>query len=144
MTGYVVDASVAVKWLVTEAYSDEAAELLNGQLALVAPELLFAEVTNALWAMCRRGDIARKDLAEAVDVLKSAPLAIPASMRQLAPSAARLAVDLNHPAYDCYYLALAMQEQYPVVTADRRFYDAVHKHPYLSHQITHIETLRTV
>jgi predicted nucleic acid-binding protein len=29
MIGYVVDASVAVKWLVTEAFSDEAVVLLS-------------------------------------------------------------------------------------------------------------------
>ena len=94
--------------------------------------------------MCRRGDIARTDFADAVDVLKASPLAIPASMRQLAPSAARLAVDLDHPAYDCYYLALAVQEQYPVVTADRRFHDIVRAHPYLSDRIVHVESLRTM
>jgi predicted nucleic acid-binding protein len=142
MTGYVVDASVAVKWLVTEAFSDEAARLLDESLTLAAPELLFAEATNALWAMCRRGDIGRADFAQAVEVLRTAPLAVPASMRQLAPAAARLAVDLDHPAYDCYYLALAVQEQYTVVTADRRFFDTVHRHPYLSDRIVHVESLQ--
>jgi predicted nucleic acid-binding protein len=142
MTGYVVDASVAVKWLVDEALSDEAAGLLDRLDALVAPELMFAEAVNALWAMRRRGDIAREDFAEAVGVLKAAPVAVPAPMRQLAPSAARLALDLDHPAYDCFYLALALQEQLPVVTADRRFFDVVRKHPYLADRIVHLESLR--
>jgi predicted nucleic acid-binding protein len=43
MTGYVVDASVAVKWLVSEDYSEQAAGLLDGHSTLVAPDLLFAE-----------------------------------------------------------------------------------------------------
>ena len=64
MTGYVVDASVAVKWLVTEAFSDQAIRLLDRELTLVAPELLFAKAANALWAMCRRGDISKADFAE--------------------------------------------------------------------------------
>ena len=51
MTGYVIDASVAVKWLVGEAHSKEAARILDGEPNLIAPELLFAEVANALWAM---------------------------------------------------------------------------------------------
>ncbi len=75
-------------------------------------------------------------------MLKAAPVSIPHSMRQLAPSAARLAIDLGHPAYDCFYLALAVQEQYPVVTADRRFTDTVRKHPYLSDRVVHVEALR--
>jgi predicted nucleic acid-binding protein len=142
MTGYVVDASVAVKWLVDEPFSDAAARLLDGRATLVAPDLLFAEAANALWSLCRRGDITRDDFAEAVDVLKAAPVAVPHPMRQLAASAARLAIDLGHPAYDCFYLALAVQEQYPVVTADRRFHDVVRKHPYLSDRIVHVESWR--
>ena len=59
MTGYVVDASVAVKWLVTEKFSDEAARLLKDGSTLVAPELVFAEAANALWALRRRGEISR-------------------------------------------------------------------------------------
>lgn len=48
VTDHVVDASVVVKWLVTEEFSDEAARLLNGGSTLVAPELVFAEAANAL------------------------------------------------------------------------------------------------
>jgi len=141
MTGYVVDASVAVKWVVSEAFSEQASHLLDGTLTLIAPELLFAEAGNALWAMCRRGDITKVDFAEAVELLKAAPVAVPVSMRRLAASAARLAVDLDHPVYDCFYLALAVQEQSPVVTADRRFHAIVRKHPYLSDRIVHVESL---
>ena len=48
MTGYVVDASVVVKWLVKEEWSDEASTLLEVEATLIAPELLFAEVCNAV------------------------------------------------------------------------------------------------
>ena len=36
------------------------------------------------------------------------------------------------------YLALAIQTQYPVVTADQRFHDKVRGHPYLSDRIVHV------
>ena len=138
MTGCVVDASVVVKWLVTEEWSDESSRLLDAGPTLIAPELVFAEASNALWAMHRRGDLGRDDLTDATDLLKSAPISVPVSMRRLAAGAVRLAVDLGHPAYDCYYLALAMQEQYPVVTADTRFHDRVREHPYLSDRVVHV------
>ncbi|HEX4079413.1 MAG TPA: hypothetical protein VHX61_11145 [Rhizomicrobium sp.] len=77
-------------------------------------------------------------------LLKAAPVTVPLSMRQLAASAARMAIDLDHPAYDCFYLALAVQEQHPVVAADRRFHDVVRKHPYLSDRIVHVESLHLV
>ena len=129
-----VDASVAVKWLASEPLSDEAAALLKGGATLVAPELMFAEVVNALWTMRRRGDIAAEDLGEAVDALKAAPIAIPFSVAQLA-------IDIGHSAYDCFYLALAIQTGYPVVTADMRFHDKVRAHPYLSDRIRHVARL---
>lgn len=138
MTGCVVDASVVVKWLVAEELSDEAASLLQRESALVAPELVLAEVTNALWAMCRRGDIGAADFDDAVHALRTAPVAVPHPMRRLAAAAARLALDLDHPVHDCFYLALAVPEQYRVVTADRRFLDKVRRHPYLSDRIVHV------
>ena len=142
MTGYVVDASVVVKWLVQEAYSEEAAALLDSGYTFVAPALVFAEAANALWVMRRRGDIAADDMADAVETLRAMPVAVPVTMPQLAAAASRLAVDLDHPVYDCFYLALAVQTQYPVVTADRRFHDKVRAHPYLSDRIEHVGTMR--
>jgi predicted nucleic acid-binding protein len=138
MSGFVVDASVAVKWLVTEAYSDAAAALLEGRNTLLAPELLYAEAANALWALARRGDIGDADVRDALAVLADVPIRVPAPMRRLMPAVARLARDLKHPVYDCFYLALGIQEEYPVLTADRRFHDKVRAHPYLCDRILHI------
>ena len=59
-------------------------------------------------------------------------------MSGLAAAAARLAIDLDHPAYDCFYLALAIQTQYPLVTADTRFHDKVRGHPYLAESVRHV------
>jgi predicted nucleic acid-binding protein len=38
----------------------------------------------------------------------------------LLPAAARLAVELGHPVYDCVYLALAALHAVPLATADKR------------------------
>jgi predicted nucleic acid-binding protein len=141
MTGFVVDASVAIKWLVDEPLSEQAAKLLDDDLPLAAPELIYAEAANALWAIARRGHISAADVREALDLLADAPLTIPGSMKQLMAAAARLADDLDHPVYDCMYLALALQEQRPVITADRRFYAAVQGHPYLAGQVVMLESL---
>jgi len=52
MEKVVVDASVVVKWYINEDYSENARELrnmyINGQIELIAPELLPYEVLNAL------------------------------------------------------------------------------------------------
>ncbi len=76
-----------------------------------------------------------------MDLLRAAPVATPLSMRRLAASSARLASDLGHPVYDCFYLALAIHENYPVVTADTRFHEKVRKHPYLADRVVHVAEL---
>jgi predicted nucleic acid-binding protein len=88
---------------------------------------------------CSSGRIGAADVREALDLLADAPLTVPSSMRQLMAAAARLAADLDHPVYDCLYLALALQEQRPVITADRRFYEVVQGHPYLAGHMVALE-----
>jgi predicted nucleic acid-binding protein len=135
MAGYVVDASVAVKWLVTENYSQEAAALLTQGHALIAPELMFVEVASALWSLRRRQILTAEEVHGALGDLELAPVAVTVNLRQLVPAAARLALDLSHPIYDCVYLALSLQADFPVITADERFFAAVRDHPYLSKSI---------
>jgi predicted nucleic acid-binding protein len=44
----VVDASVAVKWYLSEDHTDAAEKLLDGGFDLHAPELIFTELGNVL------------------------------------------------------------------------------------------------
>ena len=55
----VVDAGVAVKWLVAEEGSDAADRLLANDDDLYAPRLMASEVANALWRKVRLGEIER-------------------------------------------------------------------------------------
>ena len=57
-TCLVVDASVVIKWHVTEVHSPAALRLLRDDApALHAPDLVFPEVGNILWKKVRRGDL---------------------------------------------------------------------------------------
>ena len=53
----VVDASVAVKWLVAEDDSDAAEGLLTADDDLHALRLMASEIANALWRKTRTGEI---------------------------------------------------------------------------------------
>lgn len=120
MGTYVVDASVAIKWVLNEDGSIEATELLNGS-ELYAPPLLMTEAANALWVVARCGVISGNEAQDALTLLGRAPFAdLPNGLR-LIPQAFDLARLLNHPVYDCTYLALGLELNCPVVTADRRF-----------------------
>jgi predicted nucleic acid-binding protein len=48
--------------------------------------------------------------------------------------ALRIAISLQHPVYDCFYLALAQAEDCPLVTADQRFLRAVAAYGDASHK----------
>jgi hypothetical protein len=55
----VVDASVVIKWFVPEAGSDAASRLLAAEDRFEAPDLLFAELANAIWKKALRGQLTR-------------------------------------------------------------------------------------
>lgn len=116
----ILDASVALKLLVHEEGSEAAAALLEGP-KLFAPELIHVEVANALWRMARVGRLSEDEAADALALFGRLPLRRRIDDRVLGPEAFRLARLLDHPVYDCLYLALAMDVGAPVVTADTRF-----------------------
>ena len=113
----VVDASVACKWLVEEDGSEAAAAVLDGGESLVAPDLIVAEVCNALWRKLRAGEIAPAQAEAGVESLAGIFDDLVASGR-LAVRAFAIAEALRHPVYDCFYLALAEQGDTRLVTAD--------------------------
>ena len=125
----VVDASVAVKWFVKEPLRAEARHLVERSDALYAPDLLFAEVANAAWKMARRNEIDR-DQALAMVARVGDPIArvFPSSL--LCDRALDIALALEHPVYDCLYLACAELAGAVLVTADERLCAALAGGPY--------------
>jgi predicted nucleic acid-binding protein len=114
----VVDASVALKWFLSEEpHADQALAVVEDGVALIAPDLLIAEVCNAAWRSARLGRISHAQLSE---IAASLPRFFDglASAARLAPRAVAIAGQLGHPVYDCLYLALAEAEQAGLVTAD--------------------------
>ncbi len=121
---FVVDASVAVKLLVDEPDSDSARELAASGEELHAPRLMVSEVANALWRKARVGEMERADAGAALAWMTDMPLRWNDD-ETVSADAVRLALSLDHPVYDCMYLALAHRIGATVVTADRRFVAAV-------------------
>jgi predicted nucleic acid-binding protein len=134
----VVDASVAIKWVIAEGDDDAALRLRD--LMLSAPDLLLAECGSALWAKVRRREIEEDEAIMALAALSEAPIVL-TPMPFVTADALRLALLIGHPIYDCLYLALALQTQVPLVTADRRFAAAVARHQHLANSVMLLDEL---
>jgi predicted nucleic acid-binding protein len=57
VTQFVVDANVAIKWVLLEIYTDSALRLLNDDHTLLVPDFFFPEIGNILWKRVRRGEM---------------------------------------------------------------------------------------
>jgi predicted nucleic acid-binding protein len=115
----IVDASVAIKWFIEEPGSAAARRLWQGEPDLLAPDLIVPEVCNAVWRKVRLGQSDPAQAAEIARRLHHGVLELRPTA-PLAPRAVALALDLDHPVYDCFYLSLAEAEKAELVTADQR------------------------
>lgn len=125
MSGFVIDASVLIKTVLDEEGSAEAVALLRRGGA-TAPDLIVTECANILWKKTRKGELLADEAALIARVLTQAPLAI-VPTRTFLENTVRLAVSLDHPAYDCAYVALAIDRGCPLVSADFRLIDKLVK-----------------
>jgi predicted nucleic acid-binding protein len=116
----VVDASVAFKWFVPETASEQALALLDLETPLIGPDLVLLEVVNAMWARLRGTESFPQVVSDAAAALPKMLDTI-APIGELLPRALVMAIELNHPLYDCTYLALAEREGGQLVTADQNF-----------------------
>lgn len=137
-----VDAGIVVKWFVAEPLSQESRLLLARHLELQAPDLLLPEFANTIWKKVRRREIA--DPEPFLNELRSLTGLIelyPADV--LIERASQLAFEIDHPVYDCLYLACAGITGAPLLTADRRLVERV-RESQSGIDVRHIGTTATV
>ena len=129
MSGYVVDASVAIKWFLPEIYSDVALRVRHGGNRLHVPAFIMLELGNVLAKKIRREELTRHEGDAILKELKHLPLQRHADERLLS-AAYMLACETHRSLYDCLYLTLAEAVDGILVTADRKFYAALAKGSY--------------
>ncbi len=115
----VIDASVAIKWVITEAGTEEANHLRATGTVFHAPGLIVPEIGNILWKKVVRRELTSAEAGLACRLLCFASIEIH-DMQRHSSSALTMALALGHPVYDTTYLALAEALDIPMVTADRR------------------------
>jgi predicted nucleic acid-binding protein len=120
---YVLDSSVALKWVLPEADSGKAIRLRDeyrhGIHELISPDIFTPEVANGL----ATADQARIKAGEAgsllLDIVRQTPVVHSSS--KLLIRAIEVSIATRQAVYDCIYLALAETEPCELVSADDAF-----------------------
>jgi predicted nucleic acid-binding protein len=108
----VIDASIAVKWVVEEDGTPEALAIRQ-KARLIAPDLLIAEYANILWKKVQRRELVKQEALIAARLLQDADIEL-LPMRTLCETATRISIEVDHPAYDCFLPSAGCRKTMPV------------------------------
>jgi len=118
---YVLDASVALKWVLTEPDSAKALSVRDDFRKqvheLLAPDVFPVEVAHALTRAERRGLIKPPQATRLLADILSTPMPLH-PYQTLLPRAVAISSAMRCGVYDCLYLALAEREGCAFITAD--------------------------
>jgi predicted nucleic acid-binding protein len=130
----VVDASVAAKWFLPEngeALADRALALLDQydrkEVQFVVPDLFYVEIASAIWKAVRVGRVPRAFGDQALVLLTQREFTTVPSIKLL-DSAFQIATAYGRSVYDSLYIALAVQTNSQLVTADERLANSLAAH----------------
>jgi len=127
----VVDASLALKWVLAEPDSNTAVILLNKWtdkgISVIAPALFTYQVTNILYRQVVAGKLTYGEAKQGLIDLFSIGVLLKFSLYEdISIQAMEFAHQLKLPAtYDAHYLALALDENCECWTADKRLWNIV-------------------
>jgi predicted nucleic acid-binding protein len=116
MSVLVIDASIALKWVVCEP-GTEAALALRRSAKLLAPELMLVECANILCKKVARGELTRDEALLAARLLHASGVEF-VPTRALLEAAMLIAFDIGLSASACVHVALAAARNCRLVTAD--------------------------
>lgn len=115
----VIDANVGIKWFIQESRSSAARKILETGSSFIAPDIIIPEICNVVWKKVKNQEITPEQ-GQAIVTNVSLIFNHIVSSSELAQRAFALAVQFNHPVYDCLYLALAERESITLITDDAK------------------------
>jgi predicted nucleic acid-binding protein len=144
--GAVVDASVALQWLLQdEPLTNEAGRLLeaflSGRIKIAAPAFMRYEVANTLEQAIRRRRIPEAAAGPAFDFLVGLGISAHADSDFLITEAAGIARKTGATVYDSVYAAYAKSLGFSLVTADESLFRQLASYPVEVHRLGEIDTL---
>ncbi|WP_054856683.1 type II toxin-antitoxin system VapC family toxin [Vulcanisaeta sp. JCM 16159] len=135
----VCDASVIVKWVIKEDYSDYAERIridhLNGHITVAIPSIAIAEVASALRKYYLRKLISEDYMRRALDLLSNSLLRVYNVTWDSVISASELSIKYGISIYDAIYVDLAMRLNTVMYTADNALVKSLGDNQYVKHVI---------
>ena len=123
MQFWIVDASVAAKWLMPEPNHEAAKAFLQKEEYFLVPKYFYIEMESLLSKKVRRNILTAKEAKVAMSTLEKLPL-LDIKWSRLRVNAFHIATHFAVSYYDAIYLALALTVQSPLITADKRLVSA--------------------
>lgn len=126
----VVDASVALKWVIDEPDGDLAGALAEGEVEILVPDFWLNEVANICWLQVRKGKWSADEAREGLALLRALVPPTPTADLDLHDTALDIGIGVGHSTYDtlCLAFAIAIGAR-GVVVADGPFAQATARHP---------------
>ena len=117
----VLDASILIQTIVREKYTDTTLKLVSMLKAIYVPSLILYEIGNALVILTHKNLITKEDAIRKFKSVSSIPTL---NIKEITLSKAiDIAIELQITLYDATYLTLTLEEDAPLITADRDLYE---------------------
>lgn len=128
----VIDACVAIKWFLPEKGYKKAGVILRKHNKMIAPDLFFIEMDAIITKKIRQKLIEREDASKMYEEVRNIPFEI-ISYSLISKIAFDLSSALSITQYDACYLAVAIEFNQKVYTADQRFFNGMKNTPFKHH-----------
>lgn len=118
---YTVDASVLVKLVVEEEYSQNALKLISDPKTILhAPSIIYHEVGSVLYKMTRRGIMEKNYAVRAYENLIKLPIEVSNDNWNILPNILEMSLRHQLHFYDCLYIYAARKTISILVSSDRK------------------------
>jgi predicted nucleic acid-binding protein len=126
----VVDASVALKWVLPEPDSYLAQAVAEADEELLISDFWLNEACNVCWLQVRKGKWASGEAREALALLRAQVPPTPTGDLDLHDVALEIGLAIDHSTYDTLYVAFAIaMGARGLVAADGGFVRDMRRHP---------------
>lgn len=139
MSRYVIDASFAIKWVLPEKGSDKALSILDELQRFFIPDLFLIESDSIITKKVRRKELDISDAPDLRRMVRKFPyISIP--YKDISKFSFELSSTFFISHYDACYLAVTIEYNGILYTADLRMYNGLQSTPF-SNYVKSIEEL---